>query len=78
MEATGRVTFTMAWIVMTISSFSAMIPTPGGTYPYHLISIFVLTQLFKFGIEVSAAYALLTHLSLIRCLFSQRSSLSLL
>lgn len=61
MEATGRVTFTMAWIVMTISSFSAMIPTPGGTGPYHLISIFVLTQLFKFGIEVSAAYALLTH-----------------
>lgn len=61
MESTGRVTFAMAWIVMTISSFSAMIPTPGGTGPYHLISIFALTQLFKFGIEVSAAYALLTH-----------------
>lgn len=61
MESSGRVTFAMAWIVMTISSFSAMIPTPGGTGPYHLISIFVLTQLFKFGYEVSAAYALLTH-----------------
>ena len=61
MEATGRVTLTMAWIVMTISSFSAMIPTPGGTGPYHLISIFVLTQLYKFDYEVSAAYALLTH-----------------
>ena len=61
MESTGRVTFAMAWIVMTISSFSAMIPTPGGTGPYHLISIFVLTQLFRFGYEVSAAYALLTH-----------------
>jgi glycosyltransferase 2 family protein len=61
MESTGRVTFGMAWIVMTISSFSAMIPTPGGTGPYHLISIFVLTRLFQFGYEVSAAYALLTH-----------------
>ncbi|MBA4405860.1 hypothetical protein C0389_01165 [bacterium] len=61
MDSTGKVTFTMAWILMTISSFSVMIPTPGGTGPYHLISIFVLTQLFKFGIEVSAAYALLTH-----------------
>lgn len=61
MEETGRVTFMMAWIVMTVSSFSAMIPTPGGTGPYHLISIFVLTQVFKFGYEVSAAYALLTH-----------------
>lgn len=61
MDSTGRVTFTMAWIVMTISSFSAMIPTPGGTGPYHLISIFVLTQVYKFDYEVSAAYALLTH-----------------
>ncbi|PKL84210.1 MAG: hypothetical protein CVV24_01165 [Ignavibacteriae bacterium HGW-Ignavibacteriae-3] len=61
MEASGKVTFMMAWIVMTISSFSAMIPTPGGTGPYHLISIFVLTHLFHFGYEVSAAYALLTH-----------------
>jgi uncharacterized protein (TIRG00374 family) len=61
MESTGRITFAMAWILMTISSFGVMIPTPGGTGPYHLISIFVLTQLFKFNIEVSAAYALLTH-----------------
>jgi hypothetical protein len=61
MESSGRVTFAMAWIVMTISSFSAMIPTPGGTGPYHFISIFVLTTLFNFGYEVSAAYALLTH-----------------
>ena len=61
MDSTGRITFAMAWILMTISSFSAMIPTPGGTGPYHLISIFVLTQLFNFGIEISAAYALLTH-----------------
>jgi len=61
MDKLGDVTFAMAWIVMTISSFSAMIPTPGGTGPYHLISIFVLTQIYKFNYEVSAAYALLTH-----------------
>ncbi|MFA7229412.1 MAG: lysylphosphatidylglycerol synthase domain-containing protein, partial [Melioribacteraceae bacterium] len=61
MEDSGRVTLTMAWIVMTMSSFSAMIPTPGGTGPYHFISIFVLTQLYKFDYEISAAYALLTH-----------------
>ncbi len=61
MESSGRITFAMAWIVMTISSFSAMIPTPGGTGPYHFISIFALTQLYNFGYEVAAAYALLTH-----------------
>lgn len=61
MESTGKITFAMAWIVMTISSFGVMIPTPGGTGSYHIISIFVLTQLFKFGYEISAAYAILTH-----------------
>lgn len=61
MESSGRVTFEMAWIVMTISSFSAMIPTPGGVGSYHAISILVLTQLYKFDKEFSAAYAILTN-----------------
>jgi glycosyltransferase 2 family protein len=61
MESTGKVNFEMAWIVMTIGSFSAMIPTPGQVGSYHAISIFVLTQLFKFDNESSAAYAILTN-----------------
>ena len=61
MESTGKITFAIAWIVMTISSFSTMVPTPGGVGSYHAISIFVLTQLFKFDNESSAAYAILTH-----------------
>lgn len=61
MDSNNNITFAMAWIVMTISSFGVMIPTPGGTGPYHAISIFVLTQLFLFGNEISAAYAILTH-----------------
>lgn len=55
-------TFSMAWILMTISAFGIVIPTPGGTGSYHAINIFVLTQLFGFNQEVSAAYAILTHL----------------
>ena len=61
MNFSGNVTFEMAWIVMTISSFSAMIPTPGGVGSYHAISILVLTQLFRFDKEFSAAYAILTN-----------------
>lgn len=61
MEFSGSITFKMAWIVMTISSFGVMIPTPGGTGPYHAISILVLTRLFFFRNEISAAYAILTH-----------------
>jgi len=61
LDSSGSVTFKMAWILMTISSFGVMIPTPGGTGPYHAISILVLTQLFLFSNEVSAAFAILTH-----------------
>ena len=61
MDSSGSVTFKTAWILMTISSFGVMIPTPGGTGPYHAISILVLTQLFLFSSEISAAYAILTH-----------------
>jgi uncharacterized protein (TIRG00374 family) len=56
------VSYGMSWVVMTISAFGVMIPTPGGTGSYHLISIFALTQLFAFDYETSAAYAIFTHL----------------
>lgn len=61
MQTYGTVNFTMAWVFMTISAYGVIIPTPGGTGSYHIISIFVLTQLYNFEYELSAAYALLTH-----------------
>jgi hypothetical protein len=61
MQNYGPVNFTIAWILMTISAFGIIVPTPGGTGSYHIISIFVLSQLFGFAYEISAAYALLTH-----------------
>ena len=56
------VTFSMAWITMTILAFGIIIPTPGGTGSYHAISILVLVSIFKFSSEAAAAYAILTHL----------------
>lgn len=61
MDKLADVNFAMAWVVMTISSYGVMLPTPGGTGSYHIITIFVLSQLYNFNNEVSAAYALLTH-----------------
>lgn len=61
MQSTGKVNFEMAWIVMTISSFGSIIPTPGAIGSYHIISIFVLTKLFYFDYESSAAYSIITH-----------------
>lgn len=61
MDSIKEVTFAMAWIFMTISAFGIIIPTPGGTGSYHLITISVLTTVFGFGQEISSAYALLTH-----------------
>ena len=61
MEKITDITFSMAWVFMTISAYGILIPTPGGTGSYHIISIFVLSQLYSFSYEVSAAYAILTH-----------------
>lgn len=61
MEKLGPVDFSMAWVFMAISAYGVLIPTPGGTGSYHLISIFVLSELYHFSYEVSAAYAILTH-----------------
>ncbi|MBI5807099.1 MAG: flippase-like domain-containing protein [Ignavibacteriales bacterium] len=61
MHNSAEINFASAWIVMTISSFGMLIPTPGGTGSYHAISILVLSQVFHFSFDVSAAYAILTH-----------------
>ncbi len=56
------VTFAMAWIVMSISAFGIIIPTPGSIGSYHLITISVLTVLFGFDNDTSSAFAIVTHL----------------
>ncbi|MGK9370046.1 lysylphosphatidylglycerol synthase transmembrane domain-containing protein [Melioribacter sp. Ez-97] len=61
MQSYGAVDFKTAWVFMAISAFGTLVPTPGGTGSYHMISIFVLTQLYNFDYELSAAYAILTH-----------------
>lgn len=61
MQSTGKVNFELAWIVMTISSFGSIIPTPGAIGSYHIIAIFILTKLFGFDYESSAAFAIITN-----------------
>ena len=61
LENSFEVSYSMAWIVMTISAFGIIIPTPGGTGTYHFIAISVLVGLFFFTEEAASAYAILTH-----------------
>ncbi len=62
MNEIQEVTFAMAWIVMSISAFGIIIPTPGSIGSYHLITISVLTVLFGFDNDISSAFAIVTHL----------------
>ncbi len=62
MNEIQKVTFGMGWILMTISAFGVVIPTPGGLGSYHLIAISVLTLLFNFNPSISGAYAIVTHI----------------
>lgn len=41
MQKYGSINFAMAWVFMTISAYGVIVPTPGGTGSYHIISIFV-------------------------------------
>ncbi len=61
MENIRQVTFGTAWILMTISAFGVVIPTPSGIGSYHWIAITTLTTLFGFGREISTAFAIVTH-----------------
>lgn len=61
MQDIQPVTLSMGWIVMTISSFGVMIPTPGGIGSYHAITKTVLTALYAFSAPIAMAYATLTH-----------------
>lgn len=57
------VTYAMAWIVMSISAFGIVVPTPGGTGSYHAFVMLVLGQILNFDNEISGAYALFTHIT---------------
>jgi len=55
------VNFKLAWVLMSISAIGAVIPTPGGTGSYHTLAKSVLV-FFGFGLNISLAYAFLTHI----------------
>lgn len=56
------VTYTMGWVLMSISAIGVVVPTPGATGSYHALAKSTLVLLFGFGDTVSAAYAFLTHI----------------
>jgi len=62
MQSGNNVTFSMGWIVMSISAIGVIIPTPGATGSYHALAKSTLVLLFGFGETISAAYAFLTHI----------------
>ncbi len=57
-----HVTYSMAWILMSISAIGVVIPTPGGTGSYHALAKSTLVLLFGYGEIISLAYAFLTHI----------------
>ncbi len=54
-------TFTMAWVLMSISAIGIVIPTPGGIGSFEAITKTTMVLLFGLTEAVSLAYALLTH-----------------
>lgn len=57
-----NVTFSMAWVLMSISAIGVVIPTPGGTGSYHALAKSALVVLYGYGQVISLAYAFLTHI----------------
>jgi uncharacterized protein (TIRG00374 family) len=62
MQTSREVTYTMGWVVMSISAIGVVIPTPGATGSYHALAMSTLVLLFGFSETISAAYAFLTHI----------------
>ena len=50
-----------AMVVQAISSIGIVIPTPGGTGPYHYFTIQTLTRLYGVDDELARSYATVTH-----------------
>jgi uncharacterized protein (TIRG00374 family) len=61
MQEIMSVNFTHGWIIMSITTLGVLIPTPGSTGGYHAFCKSVLTMILGFAVEISLAYALLTH-----------------
>ncbi|MCU7496848.1 MAG: flippase-like domain-containing protein [Ignavibacteria bacterium] len=61
MQNMKEVGFSTAWVLMSISSLGVVIPTPGGTGSYHVITQTALVLLFGFSSEMGLAYAVLNH-----------------
>jgi len=61
LNETYDITYSMAWVVMTLSAFGIVIPTPGGTGSYYFIAISSLVTLYGFSEEGASAFALFTH-----------------
>jgi uncharacterized protein (TIRG00374 family) len=62
MHSASQITFSMGWILMSISAIGVVVPTPGATGSYHALAISTLVLLFGFDETISAAYAFLTHI----------------
>lgn len=50
-----------AMVVQAISSIGIVIPTPGGTGPYHYFTIQTLTRLYGVDDDLARSYATVTH-----------------
>lgn len=61
LENMPNINFTAGLVIMSITTFGVMIPTPAGTGSYHAFCKSVLTMIYGFNVKVSLAYALLTH-----------------
>lgn len=62
MQNIQSITFSMGWIIMSISAIGVIIPTPGSTGSYHTLAKSTLVLIFGFSETISAAYAFLTHI----------------
>ncbi len=56
------VTFSMGWVIMSISAIGVIIPTPGSTGSYHTLAKSTLVLIYGFSETIGAAYAFLTHI----------------
>ena len=62
MDTMQPVNLSMGWVLMTIAAFGIVLPTPGGTGSYHIITKLTLVGLYGFSENISLAYAFLTHI----------------
>ena len=61
MQNIQHVSYSMAWVLMSISAIGVVIPTPGAIGSYEALTKAALVLLFGFGESISLAYAILTH-----------------